>query len=209
MINKVIKDWIFNRQVDINVTVFDSIRFNTINYWSYDNDCTLDEFVKAKAYNVIYNTIVDSEEPEDKSIKMYIFDELLWDYISENSCFNVEHNPMTVLYCNIITEEFMKYISTLKDGFYQNIVDDIIKKHYMSSSEIKMGSELDELLAIFIKCVGKTHTCREIDHDIKAILNHQTVELSFKVPKNLSDEELVKHLTLLVKNKCFLTLTEC
>jgi len=202
MINKEIKDWIFNRQVDINVTVFDKIRSDVINEWSTDRDCTFEGFVKTKAYNVIYNTIVDSEETVDKYIKTYIFKELLWDYICAN---NQEYSPMIVLYCNIITEEFMKWMSTLKDEIYQNFVTDIIKKHYTNSLKIEMGSELDELLSIFIKCVGKTHTCREIDHDIKAILNHQTVKLSFKVPKNLSDEELVKHLTLLVKNKCFLT----
>ena len=202
MINKEIKDWIFNRQVDVNVTVFDKIRSDVINEWSTDRDCTFEGFVKAKAYNVIYNTIVDSEKTVDKYIKTYIFKELLWDYISVN---NQEYSPVIVLYCNIITEEFMKWMSTLKDEIYQHFVTDIIKKHYTNSLKIEMGSELDELLSIFIKCVGKTHTCREIDHDIKAILNHQTVKLSFKVPKNLSDEELVKHLTLLVKNKCFFT----
>lgn len=206
MINKEIKDWIFNRQVDINVTVFDKIRSDVINKWSTDRDCTFEEFVKTKAYNVIYDTIADSEETVDKYIKTYIFKELLWDYISAN---NREHSPMIVIYCDIIKEEFMKWMSTLKDEIYQNFVTDIIKKHYTNSLKIEMGSEmgseLDELLLIFIKCVGKTHTCREIDHDIKAILNSQIVELSFKVPKNLSDEELVKHLTLLVKNKCFLT----
>lgn len=153
MINKEIKDWIFNRQVDVNVTVFDKIRSDVINEWSTDKDCTFEEFVKAKAYNVIYNTIVDSEETVDKYIKTYIFKEFLWDYISTNNY--REHSPMIVLYCDIITEEFMKWMSTLKDEIYQNFVTDIIKKHYRSSFSIAINSELDELLAIFIKCVGK------------------------------------------------------
>ena len=194
-IDRVIKNWFTEN------TVIANVRFDVIDNWDSNSDCTLEEFVKAKAYNAIYDIIVNSKPSENKIIKKYIIEEFLWKYIYANNHFNEEQNPITILYCNILTNEFMKYISTTK--FYQDIVHDIIKKHYMSSFDGEAVKELNELLAVFVECVDENHTCQEVDHDVKVILENQIVKVSFNVPKNLSDEELVKYLTALVKGKYF------